>query len=236
MPKTPAEEQFERLCDLRRLRWRRIRIALKEDHKRPDYAVWVGEAACVVEVKQLGLNEEDRKQLKELDEAGHTCGERKEPGRRLGAKITEAADQLRSFRRRGIAGVLVLSDDLLPLPYLLPHRVMAGMYGRLKLEVVLGEAPSGRWSASRLVSGGGEKMTPNTNTSVSALAHLQRGSDREPYLILYHNEYAAVPLDASCVARVTDHQFEVRRLAGRNVWVQAITGDVLEDPRQLYVW
>jgi hypothetical protein len=238
MPDASAEEQFERLCGLKGLTWRRIRPARKEGCKRPDYAVWVGGTCCLVEVKQLDPNEEDRKLRRRMEKQEHTTGwedtpvwKEEKPGRRVRKKITEAASQLRPFANRGIASILVLFDGCLPQPYLRPHKVMKGMYGRDKLEIerVHGSPPS--WRASGWRSAGDEGMTRTNNTSVSALAVLGVDRDDDPGIMLYHNEHAAVPLDASCVARVTDYQFnrEVRRPAGVDVWVHAITGETLSE-------
>jgi hypothetical protein len=67
------------------------------------------------------------------------------------------------------------------------------------------------------------------STSIRAVAVLGTGLDQEPYLVLYHNEYAAVRLDVRCAAGITHYQFvrEVRRPEGVNVWRHATTGEVL---------
>lgn len=231
-----AESEFEHLCDLKRLGWRRIRPARKAGYKRPDYVVWVGGTACVVEVKQLEQNQENCKLRREMEEQQHALGwedvtvwKEEKPGRRVRKKIAEAASQIRPFANRRIAGILVLFDGPLPQPYLSAHKVMKAMYGRDKLELmrVHGSPPS--WRATGWRSAGGEGMTPTGNTSVSAIAVLGIGGDRNPCITLYHNEYAAVPLDTSCVAHFTDAQIvrQARRPAGVDVWVHAITGKML---------
>jgi hypothetical protein len=77
MPDTLADEQFERFCHLRYtrgIRWRRIPPARKQGHKRPDYALWVGETGGVAEVKQLDPNKDDVRQQTELEKQGYTSG------------------------------------------------------------------------------------------------------------------------------------------------------------------
>jgi hypothetical protein len=229
MADTLGEKYFERFCNLRGMRWRRIRPAQKEGHKRPDYAIWVEGVCCVVEVKQLDRNAEDIRQQKELKERGLTIRKEPQPGRRVRGKITDASDQLRRFVRRGVAGMLVLFDGTRSLHYLDEYSVMAGMYGLDVLEIELVHGRTSAWQASSWKSGGKEKITPRTNTSISAVAVLNIGHDQELYLVLYHNEYAAICLHAHCAAGITDHQFvrEVRRPEGINVWRHAISGEVL---------
>ena len=74
-----------------------------------------------------------------------------------------------------------------------PLQIMSAMYGQY--EVVLTRI-HGSVSRSRSVSrrlGGGRKLTPEHNTTISAVAVLFEGPEG-PYLVVYHNRFALNPI------------------------------------------
>jgi hypothetical protein len=82
-------------------------------------------------------------------------------------------------------------------------------------------------------SGGKATMTPAHNTSFSAVGVLfphHAEPDKAPYLVLYHNHFAAIPLDPTCVAAITEHQYrwEDQRPHDVGCWIHAISGERLE--------
>ena len=83
------------------------------------------------------------------------------------------------------------------------------------------------------ISGGKAKMTREQNTSFSAVGLLfphYPDPEKAPYLVLYHNHFAAIPHDPECVAAVTEHQYRWEDLRPGEVgcWVHAISGEQLE--------
>jgi hypothetical protein len=168
----------------------------------PDYRVSVGPKCYFVELKQLEPNEDDQPQLRQLETTGLTAGE-VATGKRARNKVDKATRQLTPSAQRGFPTLLVLFDNtgLHTLDVHTDHAAIeSAMYGR----VAVGEP------------------------TISAVGVLRpyHPDCKGPYLVLYHNESADVPLDPECVAHITDYQYrrEDRRPDEIGCWVHAITG------------
>ena len=210
-----SHRTFERLCELKGIRAAPIRRAAKTPT--PDYRVWVCPKCYIVELKQLDPNDEDKRQRRELRTTGRTAWRNLTPGDRVGKKIKKARPQLTVWAKRRVPTLLVLFDNTINLlgNYIDPYEIKVGMYGRDIFQLGAG------W-----VSGG--KTTVTTSFSAVAVLFPQHPDDpnKAPYLVLYHNHRAAIPLEPECVARVTEHQYrwQDRRPYEIGCWVHAITG------------
>jgi hypothetical protein len=197
--------------------------------------VWFGQSGCIVELKQLGPNLEDKRQRLELESKGQTTWKRLTPGSRVRNEVRNAAGQLQPWAKRGVPSLLVLFDTTNSLGiYIDPYAMKAGMYG---LDAFLfGKPEDASQGAYPLgwVSGGKATMTGEQNTSFSAVGVLfpyhPNDPGRAPYLVLYHNRFAAVPLDPECAAKVAEYQYrlENRRPDEVTCWVHAISGEQVE--------
>jgi hypothetical protein len=108
---TISERYFKEWCCLNHIKWRPIRKARVDSHKRPDFAIKVGGHWCVVEVKQIDLNPQDKEQLQrafEKREGGAAW--KRSPGYRLLRGLRHAESQLHKFSMRGLPTVVCFFD------------------------------------------------------------------------------------------------------------------------------
>jgi hypothetical protein len=124
-------------------------------------------------------------------------------GKRARNKVDKATRQLTPSAQRGFPTLLVLFNNtgLHTLGVHTDHAAIeSAMYGR----VAAGEP------------------------TISAVGVLRpyHPDCKGPYLVLYHNESANVPLDPEGVAHITDYQYrrQDRRPDEIGCWVHAITG------------
>jgi hypothetical protein len=218
-----SHKTFERFCELRGIQAKPIQRAATPT---PDYEVWIGPKCYIVELKQLDPNVEDARQRKELETTGQTGWEDLDPGKRARNKIGKAKRQLRSSAKRGIPTLLVLFNNTgEPLGvYIDTYAIKLAMYGSDEFQFArCGDS----WQPLGWISGG----EPTIPTGFSAIAVLfpehPHYPNKAPYLVLYHNDSADVPLDPGCVAAVTEYQYrwQDRRPDEIGCWIHAITGE-----------
>jgi hypothetical protein len=119
--------------------------------------------------------------------------------RRIRNMIDEAKHQLRGLAKDRHSAILVIFDATQGLSGLDPEDFLNAMYGDEAVKLT-----SSGW---RHVFAGKRKVGPSHNTSISALGHLIASSSSQTRLILYHSDYAKIPLDPSIAALLADSQF-----------------------------
>ena len=159
--------------------------------KTPDYTISIGNQKCIVEVKELG---------------------RKHDGGTVGAivreKIRTGNRQLKTRTKGRYPGMTVLYDRFTQSPSIGPlgiDHIRAAMYGVHTLRVPV---PKGPAEPSRVVSewaGKDRTTTLEKNTTTSAVCVLRLDSQ----LLVYHNCFAAIPIDPSVMAFDGVHQFRI---------------------------
>jgi hypothetical protein len=209
-----SHRTFERFCVLKGIRAEPIPRAATPT---PDYKVWIGPRCYIVELKQLDPNVEDERQQRDLKTTGQTAWEDPNPGRRARYKVGKAKRQLTSWAKRGLPTLLILfnnTGELLGV-YIDPYEIKVGMYGSDIFRFGAG------W-----VSGGKSTITTSFSAVAVLLPEHPHDPNKAPYLVLYHNQLAAIPLKPECVARVTEYQYrwQDRRPDEIGCWVHAITG------------
>jgi len=191
--RTRSEILFERFCDKAGIPFTCIPPESRVGHPTPDYELRLQLPAILAEVKQIDPNHEDKMLLRELQQTGAYEFE-DILGKRLRGKISEAASQLRARLRPGQPALVIIYNNVDVLRgFTDPHHMMSAMYGLY--EVVF---TTSRGLAARLLSisrrlGGSRRLTPEHNTTVSAVAVLFDGPEG-PYLVVYHNRFAANPI------------------------------------------
>jgi hypothetical protein len=216
-----SHEMFERFCALRGIRAEPIpRSAMPT----PDYKVWIGPKRYIVELKQLDPNDEDERQRRELETVGQTAWEIT-PGKRARSKIGHAKRQLTRWAKCGVPALLVLFNNTRDNfgSYLDSYDIKTAMHGSDDFLF----ARCGGFSQPLGWVSGGEPTIPASFSAVGILfPYHPDDPDKAPYLVLYHNDSADVPLDPECVAAVTEHQYrwQDRRPHEIGCWVHPITG------------
>lgn len=186
MPLNISQQLFEQFCKENTIRCDHI----PEDNERktPDYQIFFGAKLVVAEVKQIDPNDRDRQEMQELKE-GKTVTTWSEPGSRVRLKI-RAGDNVSS-------GTIE------------PYDIMTGMYG---LEVLRVAVARGSYEQPRTIDRGfGPKRTctPEHNTSISAVALMFRGLERDLRLSLFHNVHARTKIDPEWIRLETVRHYAV---------------------------
>jgi hypothetical protein len=217
-----SHKAFERFCELRGFRAEPIQRAAAPT---PDYKVWIGPKCYVVELKQLDPNDEDERQRQELETVGHTAW-KGTSGKRARNKVGKARRQLTSWARRGVPTLLVLFDNTGPNTlgvHIDTYAIKTAMHGSDEFLFARCEGSS---QPLGWVSGN-EPTIPTSFSAMGVLFARHFDDPCTPYLVVYHNDNANLPLDPRCVAAVTEYQYrwQDRRPEEIGCWVHAITGE-----------
>jgi hypothetical protein len=197
---TESEMLFERFCRERGITFKRLEEAAT---RTPDYEMGLATLRAAVEVKQLEPNTQDRKLLSELRQTGamsHWVNMQ-----RPRQAILDATRQLRAHGR-GVMPSIALLFDMAGglLGYLGAASIAQSLYGaRL---VHLADVPGRQLEVLGASFGGRRVATEKHNTSLSAVAVLRLFQNDVLSLTMFHNRYAAIPLDPSELrARNVEH-------------------------------
>lgn len=199
--RTVSEVLLEACCERAQIGWKAI--PTEQDVKTPDYELSIGGQTVFAEVKEL-TEDEPASGNDEIVVKGETVGNR------IRHKIDQSARQLKTRTAGRHPGMLVLyrsvSSDL---SYFYDPHLPVAMYGHYTLDL---EVPRhGKPRAVGYRFGAGEKMTPERHTSISAVGVIFRdgAADWAFDLCVFHNEYAAVPIEAGLLARHGIRQYRM---------------------------
>ncbi len=191
--RTISEILFERFCRREGLNFSRLEPSESPGLKSPDYQIQSPGGPVIVEVKQFDPNAEDKRNARLLEERGYGDAIGGEPGARARIKIQSGARQLKARSQGRVPTVLVLYNNV---PFSSrgtdPYDIKTAMYGLERIDLAVGRA-----NVSVVDRGFGpkRKVTPSSNTSLSAVAALYARSCHDLRLFVYHNIYAATPLE-----------------------------------------
>jgi hypothetical protein len=178
----------------------------------PDYRIRVAGNPVVAEIKQLNPNASDRAAARAMAH-GRPGGFGGEAGSRIRHLIDKGKMQVANLARGRCPGLLVIFNNVEACPsYTDPMFVMVAMYGHLTLDYLLHSDPSIPPTTIRVRHGLKNKVSPSSNTSLSAVCILQERSDGRALLTFYHNKFAAIP-------------FGPEWLRAPEVWHYGITSD-----------
>lgn len=187
--------------------------------KTPDYELLIGGRTIIVEVKEITQNEEERESERLLKKRGYGNVLRSTPGARVRKKINDASPQIRKRTLGRFPGILALYEyDQMPR-HLQPYHIKTAMYGLEVMAIEIPANPSINPYSTGTRFGPSKKMTQDANTSISAIAVLVVTPPAGfIQLRLFHNRYAAVPIDPALLARegVAQYQIDI----GSRAWVK----------------
>jgi hypothetical protein len=211
--KTLSESLVEEFCHRHHIKWRRIKVAQTPGNRRPDYAIRVGGGWCILEVKELAPADEDKSRLEELRN-GIIKGEWVTPGKRLRGPIRSGEGQLRKFAARNLPTVICLLDTTVSF-HVADFHIRAAMYGDETLHFAVSPTTG---TGQFLGSGPGRNamLRRDERTTVSAVAVLRHPSGSEMMVDLYHNQFAAIPIEPGIAAPFVRQQFGVSIAAPKN--------------------
>jgi hypothetical protein len=206
MAKTFSEQLFEDYCAQHGISCERIPES--DDAKTPDYELVLGDSRVVVEVKEIARNKEERESDRVMAERGHGNVLSHTPGDRVRRKIAACSHQLKA-RSKGVLPTLLVVFDTHGCRHVEPYNIRVAMYGLEQIHLEVPPIGQGRPKAIGMSHGPKRKMTPESNTSISAVAALVVPRPDEIHLSVYHNCFAAVPLSPSLLGRFGVPQLEI---------------------------
>lgn len=224
MAKPLSEKLFEDYCKSKSIVCKRIP---ETDSKTPDYELSIGDQRIIVEVKEITPNKEEKKSNQLLLKRGYGNALSNTPGGRVRKKINSSSQQIKTETKGIHPSILVLFDSGQKYSHLDPYDIRVGMYGLEQVYFAL--PPVG--SEAPYVTGSGygpkRKMTPEHNTSISAIGALFRPRSGEVLLHVYHNKFALVPLDVKLLRKYEIPQFELEReMSGTTaMWREVLLND-----------
>ena len=215
--KPTSETLFEQFCTQHGVLWEQIATDPAEGVKTPDYAIFPKETKVIAEVKEIQENAAERQQREQLEKIGWSAFGSGKVGDRARDIIGTAAKQLKRMAKGKCPAIIVIyNPSFLLRHHTEPHAIKAAMYGFDTY--VLGLAPIQMRQKPRLLdrkSGPGRKMGSQFNTTISAVSVLDGNG-----LTVYHNVFAAIPLQIELFCGIAAAQFTLReKQAGEfEVW------------------
>ena len=185
----------------------------EKNSKTPDYEITIDGQQIIVEVKEVSRNREERESDQLLSERGYGSVLSHTPGDRVRKKITDSSAQIKARTHGLYPSILVLCDLQFGCGqiagHLDPYNIRVAMYGLEQRHMAVPRDHSVRPYATGMSYGPKRKMTEDHNTSISAIGVLFTPGPNEIVLHVYHNKFAAVPLDPRWLAKRGICQFKL---------------------------
>ena len=203
-----SELLFEDYCDRVEIDWRHIEE--EADAKTPDYELVIDGWKIIAEVKETTRNKKEQESDRLLEERVYGNVLKETPGARVRDKIKVASPQIKAKTEGRHPGILVLYDNGQIAGHLSQRQIMMAMYGQVVVDMAIPRDTSIRSYITGTRFGLNRKMTPAVNTSISAIGTLVvTGPDRPIELCVYHNSFAAVPVEPILLARRGIVQYQI---------------------------
>ena len=188
-----SELLFEDYCKRVGIQWENIQVGTKQT---PDYKLVLDDQTIIAEVKEFEKNKDEQESYRLMEDRRYGKVLNEEPGDRVRKKIRKSSPQIKALTAGRHPGMLVLFDDGQIAGHLAPYHIMTAMYGLELVEMAVPRDISIKPYIADRRFGPKKKMTEGTNTSISAIGALVvTGPDRKLKLHVYHNKFAAVPID-----------------------------------------
>jgi hypothetical protein len=198
---TYSETFFENYCANSGIKYDPIRTGKT---RTPDYELTINGQRIIAEVKEIDRNKDEQNSLRQRAcEEGHGT-----PGDRVRGKIKKASPQIKALTKGIYPSILVLFDRTWG-GHLDPYYIRVAMYGLEQFHMKVPINPSISPYAAGMNYGPKQSMTEEHNTSISAIGVLSAPGPNEITLNVYHNKYAAIPLDPRLLAKHRVHQFRL---------------------------
>ncbi len=217
MSSTQSEKLFESFCQTKRIRY--VRVAASSS-RTPDYEIFVPRRKVIVEIKEISPNR-DELDAQRRARTGEFVVVSSTPGQRVRGKISDALHQIKLRAKGRFPGLLVLMDTGFAAEHTSPYNIRVAMHGFETLVYAVPTDPSHSPYVKDRKFGGGRKMTPSNNTSISAIAVIGDISGSLDFRV-YHNRHAAVPLPPAVFHRYQVPQYALAPHSPGTIpdWVQ----------------
>lgn len=203
--RTVSEDMFEEFCQSGSIACERVD---EEVSQTPDYDIKPSGHRVVAEIKQFDPNEEEAESNRRVD-AGGVGGSGTTPGDRIRKAIHRAAPQLKALSKGECPAMLVVYNNRASKLHTDPYAVATAMQGLDVVPVLVPKDPSLSPQFQETRSGPGKKMTPNANTTISAIGVLVTDFDDATHLCIYHNRHARHPIDPEWLRQPRVHHYRL---------------------------
>jgi len=208
--KTQSEQWFEKYCVNSGIVCKRI---LEEIGKTPDYELTIDRQRIIVEVKEITRNKKERESDHLLSKRNYGNYLSNTPGDRVRNKIKDSSSQIKALAQGIYPSILVLCDLKNGcgqiVGHLAPYNIRVAMYGLEQVHLAVPRDLSVSPYSTGMSYGPKRKMTEDQNTSISAIGVLSTPRPNEIALHIYHNKFAAIPLDQRLLAKYGIQQFKL---------------------------
>jgi hypothetical protein len=206
--RTISEILFESFCTETGMPFTPIPPEPEAGRRTPDYELHLQVPPILVEVKQIDPNPDNKAFLHRFEEAGVSRFLPDDPGERLRGKISEASSQLKARAKPDQPALLIIYNNVPVRLYTLPFQIMCAMYGQHKAVITRSHGLAADLLSVSCRLGGSRRLTPEHNTTISALVVLFEGPEG-PYLVVYHNQFAANPIPPKVLRRPRIFQWRI---------------------------
>lgn len=204
--KTFSEQLFEEYCANARLTCNRVP---EEAGKTPDYELVIETQRIIVEVKEFDRNEDEKESDRLLKQRGYGKVLSYTPGERVRQKIAAASSQIKARTQSMYPGLLVLLNS--GYGHADPYHIRTAMYGLERVHIAVPPLTASDFTphATGMSYGPRRRMTENANTSISGIGVLATPGPDDVRLLVFHNKYAAIPLNPDLLARHGIVQYQI---------------------------
>ena len=206
MQKTMSEQIFERFCEDRGIVCTRVP---EGEGRTPDYELDLDSVRVVVEVKEIAPSAEELESERLARVRGYGNAISSTPGDKVRKKIGDCSSQIKARTGGTLPSMLVVFDRGRVVGHADADNIRVAMYGMEQVYIALPPIGEGEPYATGMGHGPRRKMTPEHNTSISAVGTLFMTGPLDVHLHVYHNCFARVPLDTRLLARHHIPQFQI---------------------------
>ena len=206
MTKTRSETYFEKLCAELCVPLKPIPEACG---KTPDYELRIDGQTIITEVKEITRNKQEQESDRVLQQRGYGNVLSTTPGDRVRKKISKSLRQIKARSKGMYPGLLVLFDRGFVAGHLDPYCIKVAMCGLEQMHITVPLDSSISPYATGTSFGPKRKMTKEDNTSISAIGVMFATGPNKIVLHVYHNKFAAVPLEPRLLAKHRIRQFKL---------------------------
>ncbi|MCA1602715.1 MAG: hypothetical protein LC776_14100 [Acidobacteria bacterium] len=206
MPKTISEILFDGLCASRGIT---CLLVAEGQGRTPNRELVFGSERVIVEVKEITPNKEEQESDRLVAERGYGNVLSNIPGDRVRNKIAKCSPQIKARTAGQHASLLVLFDRGQAAGHIHPDILRVAMYGLEQVHFSVPPIGMGSPYSTGMSYGLKRKMTPEDNTSISAIGALFMTGPEAVSLTVYHNRYAKLPLRPALFAAYGIDQFEL---------------------------
>lgn len=204
--KTQSETLLEKFCMESQIR---ITPIPTEETQTPDYEMILEGQKIIVEVKETRPNRHEQESERLRRESRWEKVLSRTPGDRVRKMIEDSLHQIKTRTEKIYPSILVLFDRGAVADHLDPYNIRVAMRGLEQLHIAVPRDRSVSPYITRISYGPKRKMTQECNTSISAIGVLITPGPDEIRLHVYHNQFAAVPLDPRLLAKHNIPQFKL---------------------------